>query len=153
MRTDMGGFRIIGHVIPGWSEGLDPESRDSGFDATHRPGMTGPASSLLIPEIRFDRAVHLDRQRIAVAVLGIPRSDADPALADAVFLDIGLLGALETDADVTRKQLFIVVGTARIGRQPVGELVAHRFALLVHNRASISLARLSGRTVGACRPT
>src|SRR5437763_17027942 len=32
-------------VIPGWSEGPDPESgsylsRDSGFDATHRSGMT-----------------------------------------------------------------------------------------------------------------
>src|SRR5258706_14215886 len=28
-------------VIPGWSEGPDPESRDSGLDASHRPGMTG----------------------------------------------------------------------------------------------------------------
>ena len=27
-------------VIPGRSEGPSPESRDSGFDATHRPGMT-----------------------------------------------------------------------------------------------------------------
>src|SRR6185503_12932927 len=27
-------------VIPGWSEGPDPESRDSGCDAAHRPGMT-----------------------------------------------------------------------------------------------------------------
>jgi hypothetical protein len=27
-------------VIPGWPEGPDPESRDSGFDASHRPGMT-----------------------------------------------------------------------------------------------------------------
>src|SRR5450755_556646 len=27
-------------VIPGWSAGPDPESRDSGFDASHRPGMT-----------------------------------------------------------------------------------------------------------------
>jgi len=26
-------------VIPGCSEGADPESRDSGFDASHRPGM------------------------------------------------------------------------------------------------------------------
>src|ERR1039457_2168138 len=34
-------------VIPGWSEGPGPESRDSGFDAAHRPGMTvgGPGSS------------------------------------------------------------------------------------------------------------
>src|SRR6202007_826706 len=28
------------HVIPGWSEGPDPESRDSGFASSMRPGMT-----------------------------------------------------------------------------------------------------------------
>ncbi len=28
-------------VIPGWSEGPDPESRDSGFASSTRPGMTG----------------------------------------------------------------------------------------------------------------
>ena len=27
-------------VIPGWCAAPDPESRDSGFDASHRPGMT-----------------------------------------------------------------------------------------------------------------
>jgi hypothetical protein len=27
-------------VIPGQPAGLNPESRDSGFDASHRPGMT-----------------------------------------------------------------------------------------------------------------
>src|SRR4029450_11475745 len=27
-------------VVPGWSVGPDPEPRDSGFDAAHRPGMT-----------------------------------------------------------------------------------------------------------------
>jgi len=31
---------LVVSVIPGWSEGPDPESRDSGFDASHRPGMT-----------------------------------------------------------------------------------------------------------------
>jgi len=31
--------KTIFAVIPGWSEGPDPESRDSGFDAAHRPGM------------------------------------------------------------------------------------------------------------------
>src|SRR6202035_5371184 len=33
-------FLVTDSVIPGWSEGPDPESRDSGFDAPHRPGMT-----------------------------------------------------------------------------------------------------------------
>src|SRR5262245_12133666 len=31
-------------VIPGWSKGPDPESRGSGFDASHRPGMTAQSS-------------------------------------------------------------------------------------------------------------
>src|SRR5487761_2546691 len=31
---------IILGVIPGWCAAPDPESRDSGFDASHRPGMT-----------------------------------------------------------------------------------------------------------------
>src|SRR5665213_466771 len=41
--SDTGSSQVIEHsifVIPGWSEGPDPESRDSGFDASHRPGMT-----------------------------------------------------------------------------------------------------------------
>src|SRR6201997_3720208 len=37
MMTSEPNFHI---VIPGRSEGPDPESRDSGFDAAHRPGMT-----------------------------------------------------------------------------------------------------------------
>ena len=32
-------------VIPGRSEGPNPESRDSGLDAAHRPGMTEPTSA------------------------------------------------------------------------------------------------------------
>src|ERR1700722_5638122 len=37
-------FNHANHVIPGWSKGPDPESRDSGFDASHRPGMTNKES-------------------------------------------------------------------------------------------------------------
>src|SRR5882672_6498866 len=33
-------------VIPGWSEGPDPESRDSGFACAMRPGMTASPSFL-----------------------------------------------------------------------------------------------------------
>jgi hypothetical protein len=35
-------------VIPGWSERPDPESRDSGLDAAHRPGMTNVNALLTI---------------------------------------------------------------------------------------------------------
>ena len=38
---------VFDSVIPGRSAGPNPESRDSGFDASHRPGMTdsGEASA------------------------------------------------------------------------------------------------------------
>jgi hypothetical protein len=35
-----GGCVSVCLVIPGWSDGPDPESRDSGFYASHSPGMT-----------------------------------------------------------------------------------------------------------------
>src|SRR6187399_2192550 len=48
-RVDLRGWgwprRLVLPVIPGWSEGPDPESRDSGFDAAHRPGMTTQLSN------------------------------------------------------------------------------------------------------------
>src|SRR5580700_8565388 len=40
-------------VIPGWRVAPDPESRDSGFDASHRPGMTVLALKLLHPWPQF----------------------------------------------------------------------------------------------------
>jgi hypothetical protein len=42
-------------VIPGWSAGPDPESRDSGFDVPHRPGMTesGFASRSFFAQTRW----------------------------------------------------------------------------------------------------
>src|SRR6476469_7657794 len=105
--------------------------------ASRAPGMTA-SPSLLIPEIRLDGPVHLDGQRIAVAVLGIPGGHAHPALADAIFLDIGLLDALEADTDVARQYLCVVRLAARIDTEPVGKLVSVCFALVVHSRASIS---------------
>ena len=77
----------------------------------------------LVPEIRLDGPVHLDGQRIAVAVLGIAGGDAHPALADAIFLDIGLLDALEADADVAREHRLVVIRAARIDAEPVRQLL------------------------------
>src|SRR5260221_2712532 len=47
----MAGFSepLAGFVIPGWSEGPDPESRDSGFASSTRPGMTNKISDPLAP--------------------------------------------------------------------------------------------------------
>src|SRR5580700_4976946 len=76
-------------------------------------------------EIGFDRAAELDGQWIAVTILALAGLDADPALADAIFGDVGFLDALEAHADVALQQLLIVVGTARVGRKSVGQGVGH----------------------------
>ena len=89
-------------VIPGWSAGPDPESRDSGFDASHRPGMTG--AGLLrglflrahprrtLPALRrhqFDAAVE---RAAGLGDVGADRSEqadaggAQPGLRDAIAL-------------------------------------------------------------------
>src|SRR5712691_20829 len=41
-------------VIPGWCVAPDPESRDSGFDASHRPGMTA-LSRRAVADRRLER--------------------------------------------------------------------------------------------------
>src|SRR3954453_20258602 len=94
----------------------DPLARNGG-------GEVGTSARRLVAKIRLDRTMDLDGQRVAKAILGISRGDADPALADAVLLDIGLFDALEANADVARQYLFIIVRAARIDRETVGELV------------------------------
>src|SRR5712675_1686192 len=107
----------------------------------------------LVAKIRLHGTMDLDGQRIAVAILGVARGHANPPLADAIFLDIGLLDALEANADIARQYRFVVVGTFRIARQPVRQFITGGFVLLVHNSASISLVSASGLVVGACLAT
>src|ERR1700730_6991744 len=59
-------------VIPGWSEGLDPESRDSGFDASHRPGMTRRESHDPHPRHREHKTPHRLDAPGALAGCGLP---------------------------------------------------------------------------------
>src|SRR5882762_9149505 len=118
--------------------------------STMRTDITRPSG--LVAEIRLHRTADLDHQRIAVAILGGAGRHPDPAFADAIFLDIGLLDALEANPDVARQHLFVVIGTPRIGRQTIGKLGDH-FIILGHSSASISLVSDSGLVVGACRAT
>ena len=74
---------------------------------------------------------------MAVAILGVAGGDADPALADAVFLDVGLLDALEADADVARKNLGVVIGAAWIGGEAIGQTVGGRSVGIGHSKSSI----------------
>src|ERR1700748_14941 len=88
-------------------------------------GLVG-ALACRLPEIRLHRSLELDGHGVAVAVLGVTRGDTDPSLADAVFLDVGLLDTLEADADPALEELGVVVGTVGVGGQPVGgRIVRH----------------------------
>ena len=62
-----------------------------------------------------------------MAILRIANGHAYPALAHAIFLDIGLLHALEADADVAREDLGVVIGAARIDAQVLERDVGIRF--------------------------
>src|SRR5450755_352630 len=57
-----------GFVIPGRSEGPDPESRDSGFDASHRPGMTDRVASREMTMWPLDQPNRLLRHSISLAL-------------------------------------------------------------------------------------
>src|SRR5882672_5514719 len=74
--------------------------REAGLLRRCAPRNDEKSGRCLVPKIRFDRAVDLDGKRIAIAVLGRAGCDAHPALADAIFLDVGFLDALEADTDV-----------------------------------------------------
>src|ERR1700753_2653302 len=93
--------------------------------------------------------MRLDGERIAVAILGGAGGHAHPAFADAVFLDIGLLDALEANADISRQDRLVVVRALRVG----GETVRQFVVFVVHSNASISFVIPSGLAVGACRAT
>ena len=45
-----------------------------------------------------------------MAVFGDARRDADPALADAIFLDVGFFGPVKADADIALQGFFVVEG-------------------------------------------
>src|SRR6185312_5910213 len=83
-------------VIPGWSEGPDPESQDSGFDASHRPGMTGLSKRTdgKIPQPQIGVAAFFPEpeqrpvQRCPQQIVALADGDAD-ALAEIAALDKG----------------------------------------------------------------
>src|SRR4051812_12310529 len=60
-------------VIPGWSEGPDPESRDSGFDASHRPGMTAEPSLTRLGILDVELAHRARDHKIVVVEYQRPR--------------------------------------------------------------------------------
>lgn len=97
-------------------------------------------SGPLIPGL--DRTAQLDRQRLAVAILGLARGDADPAFGNAIFLDIIAHPVLETDANAALQLLHVEMGAARIGGEAVWRCVAGIVRCVGHGRAIASIQAL-----------
>src|SRR5262245_56224125 len=80
------------------------------------------------PEISYTLALQFNGQRPALAVGRLAGGEAHPALADAVFLDVGLLLALEAHAHAALQQRLVVEGAPGIGGEAVRRCVGHSCA-------------------------
>src|SRR5690606_2815615 len=79
----------------------------------------------VVPE-RLHHAGVLEGHGVAMAVEGAASGDADPALADAVLLDVLALLAVEQHADPALQGGGVVEGALRIDGEAVGRRVGHR---------------------------
>ena len=70
---------------------------------------------------RLDLALQRDQEGAAFAVQGFAGGHLHPAFADAVFLHIKALFAVEHDADVVLEHGGDVVRAARVNAQAVGQ--------------------------------
>src|SRR6266700_1550727 len=91
-------------LTTGWSVSIPQHVRSKA------PHATRILRARLVLEIGLDRPFELDQEGAPMAVPGLAGRHPDPALADAVFLDIGLFGTLEADADLARRRIGVIVG-------------------------------------------
>lgn len=82
--------------------------------------------------------MQLDRQGLAPAIDAVADGQTDPAFRDAVFLDIGLVLALEADADALGQQVSIVEWAVGVDAQAVGKDVGHGDARSRRNGSGFS---------------
>ncbi len=83
------------------------------------PGGEGAAALLRLTEIRFNRATELDDHRVSPAILRGGNGNTHPTLGHVVFLNIGLLSAIEANTHVATEHLFAVEGAARINGEVI----------------------------------
>ena len=76
-------------------------------------------------EIGFHHAFDLQGHRVAAAVQRLACLHADPALADAVFLNVVAFHAVEAHAYATVDGVFIVEAAAGIDGEVVGRRIGH----------------------------
>jgi len=90
----------------------------------------------------LDLALKLNGQGFAGPVDRGADRHPDPALADAIFEDVGFLGPIEFDANAPLQQLLVVIGALRAERQAVGEGIG----LLAVYRSYVDFALISPRS-------
>ena len=103
----------------------------------------------LVAEVGLDFALQLEGHGPAVAGHGVADGQPHPFLADAVFLDVGALHALEANADSPLEQSLIVVWALGIGGEAVGRCVAHNRSAIRQVGAAATRTAISFRIPGA----
>ena len=83
------------------------------------------AARLVLPEIGLDRAVELDGQWIAEAILGGAGGDANPTFADAILFHVCLFDPLEANAHAALQYIGVIIGTVGIGGEAVRRDISH----------------------------
>lgn len=78
-----------------------------------------------VMEVRHDLALELDRHRIAVTVARAASCYTDPSLADAIFLDVCSLLAVEPNTDSALQQSGVVERAFRIRSKAIGRRIVH----------------------------
>src|SRR6185437_3107768 len=94
-------------------------------EAAGRPGGLWARDDLWLlgsAQIGLDLALIFYRHWIAMTVHGLAHGQPHPALADAIFLDIVAVHAVETHAHAPLQQLGVVIRALGIGGKPVGQI-------------------------------
>src|SRR6202795_4347011 len=98
----------------------DPESRDSGFDAGHRPGMTRLSKTLLSAQRQVGSAPHIARRAAICSIAASGACLAENPAAGARRIQAGVLmrspdpSAVTDQLSASRNRLVLIVYTAAI---------------------------------------
>src|ERR1700738_5220520 len=98
----------------------DPESRDSGFDAGHRPGMTPLSKTLLSAQRQVGSAPHIARRAAICSIAASGACLAENPAAGARRIQAGVLmrspdpSAATDQPSASRNRLVLIVYTAAI---------------------------------------
>ena len=90
-------------------------------NAQTRPPARLSSRQRLSPVISLDLALEFDRQRLPFAIPRFANGHSHPTFADAIFLNVVSLLVVKANADVARENIGMMMWTARVGAEVIGE--------------------------------